>query len=198
MALESLTENPEQSRTCLEKIREKAILVGQMMDRIFLVIQMENDMLHMQSVPVDITELMRAVADAPLPAEEEKHLVIRLSLPPDVFVQGDSLYLRQVFQNLIDNARTNTPEGGTISVSLEENGDQILIKVKDTGYGIAPEELDKIFEAYYSNRHGKRPSSGLGLYISREIIKRHGGSISVESRMGKGAEFTVQLPSLKM
>lgn len=194
MAISSINRNPAMAQSYMEKAREKAILAGDMMDRIFLVTQMDSDMVQMQSSPVNLSELLKAVCDTTTAGEEDKNLTLNLSLVPEVYVDGDSLYLRQAFQNLIDNARINTPDGGSIEIRVELKNEEVIIHVADTGCGIAPEEIQKVFEAYYSNRHGKQASSGLGLYITREIIRKHGGNISVSSQPGSGTDFQVCLP----
>ena len=194
MALRSVDRNPEQARQYMEKAREKAIFAGELMDHIFLVTQMDADMVHLQFAPVNLGQLLRAVAETPTAGQEGKELHLELELPENVFLQADQLYLRQAFQNIVDNARINTPDGGTIRISLCQEAHQVRVTIRDTGCGIAPEEQERIFDAYYSNRHGKQQSSGLGLYITAEIVKRHGGSIRVESEPGQGSAFCIQLP----
>ena len=194
MALRSVDRNPEQARQYMEKAREKAIFAGELMDHIFLVTQMDADMVHFQFAPVNLGQLLRAVAETPTVGQEGKELHLELDLPESVFLQADQLYLRQAFQNIVDNARINTPDGGTIRIVLCQEADQVRVTIRDTGCGIAPEEQERIFDAYYSNRHGKQQSSGLGLYITAEIVKRHGGSIRVESEPGQGSAFIIQLP----
>ena len=111
-----------------------------------------------------------------------------------MYLQADQLYLRQAIQNIVDNARIHTPDGGSILLSVQTDAQGAEIHIRDTGPGIAPEEIDKIFDAYYSNRHGKQQSSGLGLYIASEIVKRHRGRLRVESSLGEGSDFILWLP----
>ena len=94
----------------------------------------------------------------------------------------------------MDNARIHTPDGGSIRLWVQTDGQGAEVHVRDTGPGIAPEEREKIFDAYYSNRHGKQQSSGLGLYIAAEIVRRHGGTLRVESSVGQGSDFILRLP----
>ena len=194
MALRSMERNPAQARQYMEKAREKAIFAGELTDHIFLVTQMDADMVHLQTAPVNLGQLLNAVAETPTPGQEAKALTTTLDVPEAVYISADRLYLRQAFQNILDNARINTPDGGSIRIELRREADTVQIHFRDTGCGIAPEEREKIFDAYYSNRHGKQQSSGLGLYIASEIIRRSGGSIRVESEVGKGSDFIVQLP----
>ena len=178
----------------MEKAREKAIYAGELLDHIFLVTQMDADMVRFQTATVNLGELLRAVTETPTSGQEKKQLKTELRIVDDIYLTGDQLYLRQAFQNIVDNARINTPEGGRITVTAERGEKDLTVHITDTGCGIAPEEQEKIFDAYYSNRHGKAQSSGLGLYITAEIIRRHGGSICVKSRVGEGSDFVIQLP----
>lgn len=108
--------------------------------------------------------------------------------------------IEQVLMNLIINARQAMPHGGTVRLSVRENLEQRMIEiaVKDSGMGIEPDKLSRIFEPFYTTKSGPDQSgqggSGLGLSICREIIERHQGRIRVESLLGKGTCFTVKLP----
>ena len=194
MALSSVEKDPERAIAYMKKAREKAIFAGELMDHIFLVTQMESDMVHMQFAPVNLSTLLKSVSETPTSGMEDRNLDLYFDVPDNIYLQGDQLYLRQAFQNIVDNARINTPDGGSIRIRTEQTPGQVTVHIADTGYGIASEDLTKIFDAYYSNRHEGQKSSGLGLYITSEIIKRHQGTISVESTPGEGADFAVQLP----
>ena len=194
MALHSMEKDPEKAVKYIKKAREKAIYAGELMDHIFLVTQMESDMVHMQFAPVNLSTLLKSVSETPTSGAEERHLDLQLDVPDNLYLLGDQLYLRQAFQNIVDNARINTPDGGGIRIWSEQHPGQVTVHIADTGYGIASEDLGRIFDAYYSNRHEGQKSSGLGLYITSEIIKRHHGTISVQSKQGEGADFAVQLP----
>ena len=111
---------------------------------------------------------------------------------------GDGDRLAQVFTNLIDNALKHTPEGGKVRLKGETDSGWVSVHVDDTGPGIAPEELSRIFERFYQldkARSGSGPrGAGLGLAISREIVEAHGGSLEAQSVVGRGSRFTVRLP----
>ncbi|MEK6567270.1 MAG: ATP-binding protein [Candidatus Omnitrophota bacterium] len=106
-------------------------------------------------------------------------------------VFADSTQLSQVFLNLLINASQAIPEKGTVTLSTNEDADNVYIKVSDTGPGIAPEVLPKIFDPFFST---KKTGSGLGLSVSYNIIKSHKGQIKAESAPGKGTTFTISLP----
>ena len=194
MALSSVEKDPERAIAYMKKAREKAIFAGELMDHIFLVTQMESDMVHMQFAPVNLSTLLKSVSETPTSGMEDRNLDLYFDVPDNIYLQGDQLYLRQAFQNIVDNARINTPDGGSIRIRTEQKPGIVTVHIADTGYGIASEDLNRIFDAYYSNRHEGQKSSGLGLYITSEIIKRHHGTISVESKPGEGSDFAVQLP----
>jgi signal transduction histidine kinase len=101
--------------------------------------------------------------------------------------------LKQVFLNLIANARDAMPGGGRLFMSTEVQGRNVLVKVKDTGVGIPEENLDRIFDAFYTTK-GKVSGVGLGLSVSYGIVSQHRGSIEVESAVGSGTTFTIVLP----
>jgi two-component system, NtrC family, sensor kinase len=101
--------------------------------------------------------------------------------------------VNQVLMNLLMNARQATPDGGTITVRTQHVGDAVEIVIRDTGAGISPEHLQRIFDPGFTTKGG-RIGMGLGLLISRQIIDHHGGRITVVSSPGAGSSFTVRLP----
>jgi len=119
----------------------------------------------------------------------EKHLAP--DLPP---VWGNAARLQHVFTNLLINAQQATPSGGVVRVITERSEEPkgVWTYVEDTGEGIAPEELDMIFEPFYTR---KQEGTGLGLSIAKQIVEEHGGEIRVSSEPGKGARFSVFLPA---
>ncbi len=103
--------------------------------------------------------------------------------------------LRQVFLNLLSNAKDAMPEGGELTISTQGNGKQIQVQVTDTGVGIKPENLDKIFETFFTTKTDTVKGVGLGLSVCYGFIKDHGGDIKVESQLGEGTTFNVILPT---
>jgi len=95
----------------------------------------------------------------------------------------------------LDNAIKYTPQGGGVEISLATNGREVRVKVADTGIGIAPQKVEKVFERFYRGDESRStPGSGLGLSLAQAIVNAHGGRIEVESRVGEGSTFTVVLP----
>jgi len=131
-------------------------------------------------------------------AEEENKTFecdLPASLPP---LLGDPQWLERAFTNLLDNAVKYTPAGGTISLAAREPGDgSVEVIVSDTGPGIPPEDLPRIFERFYRVDKSRAGASGvgLGLAIVKEIVEAHGGEVSLSSRLDQGSRFAVRLPA---
>jgi signal transduction histidine kinase/CheY-like chemotaxis protein len=124
------------------------------------------------------------------------HITVNLQIGSDAMVMGDDSELREVLVNMVFNAIDAMPEGGTLSLSTRANGDSVLIKVIDTGVGMYPEVRSRIFDPFFTTK-GKA-GLGLGLAVSFGIIRRHGGTIEVESQYGSGTEFRITLPIAKI
>jgi signal transduction histidine kinase len=138
-----------------------------------------------------IIEFLRSVA------EEDKISIKLVPHSGSDMVLGDDESLEEVFSNLINNAIKYNKPNGSVTVSIKENADAILVDVEDTGVGIAPEHLPLIFDQFYQIDRSKRKGdkgSGLGLSIAKTIVEAHNGSIRVSSELGKGSVFTVILP----
>lgn len=194
MAAATLPENAEQSARYIQKISENAKYVGHLLDQLMLLTRMDDGQITYNFINVNLSNLIKSVYDSTLIEAQKKNISIKTDVPEKVYISADALYLQQSIQNIADNAVIHTREGGEITISAEqlENGGCSL-RISDNGCGISKEDLPKIFERYYSNRHGGRSSSGLGLTIAKLIIEAGGGSISVESTEGEGTEFTIVL-----
>jgi signal transduction histidine kinase len=148
--------------------------------------------------PVDLNPLIHNVISKFQPQTEAAQVELYSeisSLPPLV---GDGDRLSQVFTNLIDNALKHTPAGGRVIIRAQRVGDALEITVADTGKGIDPIEVERIFERFYqvdkARTGGAGRGIGLGLAIANEIVEKHGGTLSVQSQPGQGSTFTVRLP----
>ena len=136
-------------------------------------------------------EMLRPQADA-------KGLTLTAELPPDLpLVDVDPGRVRQVLRNLLDNAVAHTPDGGQITVTAAAAGGEVMISVRDSGVGIAPEHLPHVFDRFYradKSRTRQTGGAGLGLAIAKQLIMAHGGSISATSEPNRGSTFTFTLP----
>jgi signal transduction histidine kinase len=151
------------------------------------VLPLERRLVDMEKVVVHALEELR-------PQIEEKNLALgRTTSGSDFGVQGDEDRLLRVVINLVGNAVKFTPVGGVVTVGLTDRGGEIELVVRDTGIGIPPGELARIFDPYQQAHRG-RGGSGLGLAIVKGLVEAHGGRVGVESEEGQGSRFLVRLP----
>lgn len=114
----------------------------------------------------------------------------------EVYAEGVQNLLELVFINLMLNAFQAMPDGGTLSIGVEREGDEVVIEIGDTGAGIPAAHLSKIFDPFFTTRSDNR-RSGLGLSVSHSIVRQHGGSVQVSSTFGTGTTFTVRIPAAR-
>ncbi|MBI5417758.1 PAS domain-containing sensor histidine kinase [Candidatus Poribacteria bacterium] len=176
------------------KIDKLNLLINDLLD----VSQMEFGKFKIAKNPFDIIELVVYKKKEFQVIAEKKNLALNLILYDDkIIVNGDKERLSQVLSNLITNAIKFTESKGKITIKLETKQDYLYIHVIDTGIGIAPEQVNKIFDKFYqvdASCTRKYNGVGLGLAISRDIIKLHDGKIIVKSEPGKGSTFTIIIP----
>jgi len=175
-------------------------------------IRLSNDLLFMaridqgQLVPqmekIDGVDFLDAVVDQIRPLAALKSITIQETFAPHLFLNGDIDLLIRLFLNLLDNAVKYTPENGRVSIQATTDIAAVRVAISDTGPGIAPEALPHLFERFYRAESDRTRQStdnnlggaGLGLGIAYEIARLHHGSLTVQSELGQGATFTVQLP----
>jgi two-component system NtrC family sensor kinase len=146
-----------------------------------------------QLEPMDINSLLARIFDAAQPTLAARNVKLQTELAEQVpSIQADADQLQQVFINLINNSLDAMPLGGTLRVSTEMNRDSVIIKLSDTGEGIASDQIDLIFDPLFTTKQGR--GTGLGLTIVKQIVSEHGGQIQVESEPGHGATFSIKLP----
>jgi PAS domain S-box-containing protein len=177
----------------LQGVGQMGELIDDLLDlgRVEAGVGLELGPCHLGAVLVEAVEGMRPRAVA-------KGLTLRLE-PPDraAVVAGDAALLRQMVANLVDNAIKYTPSGGSVTVGLSVEDAQALIRVTDTGIGIAAEDQVRLFEKFYRIKRRDTADiqgTGLGLAIVRSVVERHGGRVWVESELNKGSTFHLLLP----
>jgi heavy metal sensor kinase len=144
---------------------------------------------------LNLAGLVREACDLFAPTAEDKGLSMTCLVPGQQPFSGDIRLLQRMLANLIDNAINYTPSGGTVTVSLSDDGGNFLLSVTDTGIGIASSDLPKVFDRFYRGDQSRsQPGVGLGLSLARAIARSHGGEIHVTSTPGQGSTFTVNLP----
>jgi signal transduction histidine kinase len=144
---------------------------------------------------VDITELIKEVIQLIQKEAKDKEIIVELQTDDDLKpIWADPNHIRQVLINLLNNAIHATLEQGCITFQVEATANDISITVSDTGMGIPKENLEKIFEPFFSTK-APGEGTGLGLFVTKEIVEKLGGKIQVDSRVGQGARFVVKLPN---
>jgi signal transduction histidine kinase len=147
---------------------------------------------------VHLTSVLKHLVQLYKPQAEAKQIQFKSQLAKSLYLQGDASQLTQLFTNLIVNALHYTPAGGTVEIQISQMKHSLWVKVRDTGVGIAPENLEQVFDRFWradSSRSYWEGGSGLGLPIAQAIAQSHGGLISVTSQQGIGSCFTVRFPT---
>ncbi|MBR3050722.1 MAG: ATP-binding protein, partial [Selenomonadaceae bacterium] len=157
----------------------------------------DNNALKFKIQRLDLTEILKQVIRTMTPIAEKKNIRLGGENFRKAMINADEQKIKQLAIILVDNAIKYTPEGGAVLVKLEKADDaRAIFSVIDNGVGIAPENLDKVFERFYrvdKARSREMGGNGLGLAIAAEIAKLHDGKISVISQFGEGTKFTVEL-----
>ncbi|MEW5848628.1 MAG: ATP-binding protein [Myxococcota bacterium] len=145
---------------------------------------------------VELSDLLRELVGQFQPAAQHAGLTLELNSPHDATVIGDGERLEEIFTNLLGNALKCTPQGGTIRVEVQRVEGRVKVTVADTGVGIPPEDLSRIFQRFARvERQSRGEGTGIGLALTQELVRLHHGEISVRSEVGKGTTFTVDLPA---
>ncbi|MBI4408258.1 MAG: GAF domain-containing protein [Gemmatimonadetes bacterium] len=188
--------NPKQSRQ-LARIQASARHLLELIEEILSFSRVEAGREGLQAEELDARALAREAAEVVEPAAAEQGLTLQLDLPDGpLHLQNDARKLRQILINLLSNAVKFTSTGG-VRLGVRQQGEEVLFQVSDTGIGIPPEHLEKIFEPFWqveqtpTRRVG---GTGLGLSVARRLARLMRGDVSVKSEPGKGSTFTVRVP----
>lgn len=188
-------EEKQQIENALKRAEDMINLVNSMLN----VSRIEAGGFLPEKQPTDIKKLINDVFKNFEPTAHKKNLTYTMQLPEKEMLpmQLDQVLIQVAVNNLIGNAINYTPEGGSVTISVEEKDGTLLIRVRDTGIGITPEERSKIFNKLYRSTRGIRlqpDGMGLGLYIAQQIVNAHGGELVLEeSEEGKGSTFRIAL-----
>jgi signal transduction histidine kinase len=145
--------------------------------------------------PVRAENLLRDVVEQEQPLAESRRIDLRAEAAPGLpAVSCDRQHISRVFVNLVGNAIKFTPEGGPITVRASAVENSVRFSVSDGGPGIPPDDLPRVFEPYWQAHATRRQGTGLGLSIAKEIVEAHGGSIGVDSELGRGSTFFFTIP----
>jgi signal transduction histidine kinase len=163
--------------------------------------KLESGTMRLEIAAVDIRSVIDELREMMLPMAKEKEIELVETFPADLSsVEADRAKLRRILLNLLSNALKFTQKDGRVEVRAEQLNGHVSIAVSDTGVGIAPEDVARLFDKYEQTRsrstRGEK-GTGLGLYITKQLVELHGSRIEVRSEIGKGSTFSFTLPSIK-
>ena len=188
----------EDQRLYVTQIQEAETRISQIVDDLLDFARMEAGTFKLAFQDADLVAVLQDTMASLIPQGQRAKIETSLALPSEpLVVCADRKRILQVLVNLVGNAIKFTPPGGHVDVSLKECDDMARIEVLDTGIGIAPEDLPHVFEKFYQvDRSTTREygGAGLGLAISKTLVELHGGRIGVDSSLGKGSTFWIELP----
>lgn len=195
MAQEALKSAPEQMSKYLDLINSNVDYVVKLVNNLFLAIRLEQDQVNYMMEKMNLNKMMDHIYNTTLTQTQQKGISLHLQTPETIQqIECDLHYLTLAIQNIADNAVRHTPSGGEIWLSLTDLGEEVQISIKDNGEGMDEAVAKHIFERYYSHSSQGNSSSGLGLAISKDVIKALDGQISVTSIQKEGTQFIIILP----
>ncbi|MBI5655397.1 MAG: GHKL domain-containing protein [Geobacter sp.] len=192
-----MVEDPDRAERFVTIILNHSERLATLIGDLLTLSEMESGEFSLQLHPVPLAATIRHAAGLVELKAGEKGIVLDISVPDDTpAVLADQGRLEQVFINLLDNAVKYTPGSGRVTVAVTDGEGAVIVRVSDTGAGIPPQSLPRIFERFYrvdTARSRDQGGTGLGLAIVKHIVQLHGGTISVESTPGKGSSFVLTL-----
>jgi len=203
---DAIDTDPEQAQTFVEKIETEVQNLTELVSEILELSRIESGQVPMSIEPIEAEQLVREVMARMLTQAQRHRITLRTEIEQGkTLVAADSRQILRVMVNLVHNAIKFTPSGGIVVIGtrLEESGSTQAFFVHDTGIGIRPEDLPRIFERFYKVDQARSKidfigpgggGSGLGLAIARHVVEAHGGRIKAESVVGQGSTFTFMLP----
>ncbi len=193
-------DNPEFSRKAREVIERQVKYQGRLLDDLLDAARIARDRIDLRRTVVDLQDVAFAAAEVTRPLVEERGHAFDVRVPVDTIrMCADAIRLEQVVVNLITNAAKYTPAGGEITLACERGADVAVLSVRDTGEGIAPEMLCRVFglfvQAGAPGTRSRAGGLGIGLAVAKRLVELHGGTIEAHSAgRDRGSEFVVRLP----
>lgn len=183
----------DEAESALRTIRQSATRLANLANDTLELSRIDQGELNLSTDPVDLGNLMREVLQSVDPSKR-----VRLDVAvDDPVVRGDPARLRQVFENIVGNAMKYSAHDAPVEVRIDESERDVRVLVTDCGIGIPPDEIRFMFDRFSRGSNAKKSKvkgTGLGLYLARVLVERHGGKIEIESEVGRGSTFTVCLP----
>ena len=185
---------PAENLAALENAHREVVGLCKIAEELLMLARLNGEV-SIDRKPVDLGEVAAEVVTAVEPLASAKNVELQLETrSAHAIVDGSATHLRRLLINLVDNALKFTPAGGRIAVEVATAGDRAMLNVTDTGPGIDPVELPRVFDRFFRGAHANGDGSGLGLSLCREIARLHGGQITVSNRSTGGCDFVVTLP----
>ncbi|MEN6472851.1 MAG: ATP-binding protein [Syntrophaceae bacterium] len=179
----------------LASVLEETTRIGKLLENLLTLARLDNGSATLAKDPCDIAALVRDILDDMQVLARQKGIAVDLVTQRDVILPLDRDKIIRSFINILDNAIKYTPEKGKISIEVLRENDRAIVTISDTGVGIPEQDLPHIFGRFYQvDKSRSSDGFGLGLSIARSIIEAHGGSIRVESILGRGTTFLISLP----
>jgi len=198
MALDEGKRDPAVLANCLNIINQETFRLDRTVADILSITEIEAGTLTVRKDDVRLEEIFPELAADYAAQATDKQIQLEFRLPPKLpVIKGDREKIRVALHNLIGNALKYTPAGGQVSVAVAANDGHLVVDVSDTGIGMSEEDRAHVFEKFYrakDTRVAKITGSGLGLAIAREVVRMHGGDVTVESELNRGSTFTLVLP----
>jgi signal transduction histidine kinase len=188
------------ARELIESVLEETEKLSKMVENLMTLSRLDSGELKLERSRCDLAALCRETVEQTSLLAEDKAIRLEYVAPHTLEINADPLRLRQIMINLIDNAIKYTPPGGHVRVAVAPEHDVATIEVSDTGQGIPEDAVPYIFDRFYradKARSRELGGSGLGLAIVKAICELHGGRIQVESAVGQGTRFRVEIPLSK-
>ena len=195
MALKS-EPNPDALRESLIECTEESERVLTMLNTLMDISEAETGVMKLDLKEVRVLSLIGSVVELYADVAEENEVAIHLTSPEDLSLTVDSNRMQQVLANLLDNAIKYTPRGGRVGIEALRKEGEVMITVKDTGIGIPPEDLARVWDRLYRvDRSRSERGLGLGLSLVKAIVEAHKGHVGVSSEPGAGSLFSIYLPN---
>jgi len=188
-------ENVEDYRSMASNTIEESDRLLDMINIMLVISRAEAGEQNFEFKQTNLSSMIKEACELFAPLAEDKTITLSRTIEERIYYLADVKMLQRAFSNLLDNAIKYTPKDGKIHVEASLNLHEIIITIRDTGMGIAPEYIEKIFERFYRVESSRTSTgTGLGLSLARAIVRKHNGDIRVTSRQGKGSSFMMTLP----
>jgi len=198
VAMDDPTSDPAARAKCLNVLNQETRRLERIVTEMLSMAEIEAGAIKLRIDDVRLESLFEELRADFEPLAKEKQIELVFDLPQKFPVlQADRNKLVLALHNLVGNAIKYTPEGGRVTISLQIEQDRVSVEVVDTGIGIKEEEGELVFEKFYrakDPRVAKISGSGLGLALSRQVARLHGGDVTLESRLNEGSTFTLVVP----